>query len=236
VCDALEVGAKEEKHGPRARLLLRQLGPILGGARPSLTTITRERDASLVNVEGNEYRSTSQEKDLCRALLTHPLWVLAERLLHVLGQPAGRGAIPVGAQSPEAIVSVLRGFLPCEGLFVHPDIPGERRAAAVLSCELPLGESVLGLIDCTQLGSAKNALLFGIFGVYCHNGFPADVIGAGQVAYREFASMTFASPGRGRVKVGPGEHQWLDCKGSRCPAETIVAVLQAVRARLSSPP
>jgi actin-like ATPase involved in cell morphogenesis len=51
-------------------------------------------------------------------------------------------------------------------LYVFPEIPSPKLRNAILSCALPLGTRVLGLIDLTTFGSAKDCALFTLDGMY----------------------------------------------------------------------
>jgi hypothetical protein len=77
----------------------------------------------------------------------------------------------------EKILEVLRSTLPQSDLYLIPDIPADKLDNARQSCALPPHEKVLGLLDCTIKGSAKNALIFGLDGIYWHNDFTAKKLG-----------------------------------------------------------
>jgi predicted Zn finger-like uncharacterized protein len=96
------------------------------------------------------------------------------------------------------IVDLLRSLLPVEGVHVSPDIPDGKLANAVERCAVPPDEEILGLIDLTAGGSAKNCLVFGRSGIYFHNHFLFNLWDSkrargGFVSYDDFPTCVFQS-------------------------------------------
>jgi hypothetical protein len=133
---------------------------------------------------------------------------------------------PVTLPSMEAgILRVLRSFQPQLDLFVHPEIPARKLNNARESCAIPPGEKVLGLIDCTIFGSAKDCVVFGgSFLYYYHmNATPKH----GNVSYRKFPGCEFKK--KGSVMVTLTNELACHVSGSFVGADKLVNILEAVR-------
>ena len=127
----------------------------------------------------------------------------------------------------ERILELIKRYLPQDGLSVAPQIPDKKLANAVAKCELPPAERVLGLIDCTVFGSAKNCLLFGAEGIYFHNDWSGKSPGRGFIPYEEFAGRVFM--GGGFQEVSLGLNQFLNTSGSSVPKATVVSLLESIK-------
>jgi hypothetical protein len=68
--------------------------------------------------------------------------------------------------TPAAIVRILQSYASERGFHVHPGIPSAKLKNARESCSVADEEQVLGLIDCSSFGSAKQCLLFGGSNLY----------------------------------------------------------------------
>ena len=79
-------------------------------------------------------------------------------------------------------------------LHVAPDIPEKKLANAMKCCEVPEWEIVLGLIDSTVFGSAKNGLVFCSYSMYFCNSWSASTSGVHETSYEDLLP---------RDKVGP---------------------------------
>ena len=106
-----------------------------------------------------------------------------------------------GALADTVVLGILRGVGAVHGLYVAPDIPPKKLQNAQVSCQVPADEQILGLIDATVFGSAKNGLAFGTRGVYYHNSW-GKLPGTHAVAYQEFLRRSFAGAGRSEVAIG----------------------------------
>jgi len=130
--------------------------------------------------------------------------------------PLPRPVAPALQAKPieERVLEVLQGFPPHDGVYVTPEIPPEKIAAASRACHVPDSDCVLALVDCTSSGSAEDALVFGCLGIYYHNSAESKSAGAGAIPYTEFPRRTF---GDGAEKeFGLDNDQFLDL--SHCPA------------------
>ena len=134
-------------------------------------------------------------------------------------------APPPDPARDERILAALRSFLPQNDLYVAPDIPQKKLANAWAACSIPPDERVLGLVNCTVLGSAKNALVFGNRAAYFHNDWTTSPR-QGVVAYKEFPSRVFGNAGVTEVSLGGNDK--LNVAGSSCSKETVIALLRAV--------
>ncbi len=148
-----------------------------------------------------------------------------------MARPAPRpGEPPRPPGLDDAIIGLLRVCLPQSDLFVAPDIPAKKLGSAMAQCRLPEGERVLGLIDCTVFGSAKDCVVFGGKGLYYHLGGSTRPAGAGVILYEDFASREFA-PGTWSqpniVHVGHG--QQLDTTGTNVPKKKTADILLGIQ-------
>lgn len=135
-----------------------------------------------------------------------------------------------GPAADEALLQVVRSFPRHDGLYIHPSIPAEKLANAAESCGLPEGEQALALIDCTVMGSAKNALIFGRQGVYYHNDWTGKQSGTDSIPYADFPNREFKDEEWFEVTLGNG--QYLNVSGSSVPKDRIVEMLNRVKQHL----
>lgn len=119
------------------------------------------------------------------------VFVVADLLRHVA--TLGREIERLKEQSPhkpaEASLSATPGDLPARvagilkayesELYLAPSIPPKKLANARAKACVPADEKVLGMIDCTVLGSASACLVFGSRGFYYSDG-NSNPGGAGQ--------------------------------------------------------
>jgi hypothetical protein len=120
----------------------------------------------------------------------------------------------LGVDSPlreEAILEVLRSALPRRDLYVIPDIPADKMKNARQCCALPSDEKVLGLLDATAKGSARNGLLFGLDGIYWNNDWTGKKPGPGSLAYAEMARRTFEQDGMFEIRLGANQSFCAAC-------------------------
>ena len=90
----------------------------------------------------------------------------------------------------DALMEILNKYWSNHGdLYIHPQIPKEKLSTASLSCKIPQGEKVIGLIDCTIFGEADDAIVFGNNGVYIHNEFMDNSLL--QFPYSDFVKTKF---------------------------------------------
>jgi DNA-directed RNA polymerase subunit RPC12/RpoP len=138
---------------------------------------------------------------------------------------------PLGP-SPKEIFQVLAPFAPHRDLFLSPDIPAKKLNNAGQACVVPNDEAIVCLIDCTVFGNAKNALLFGACAIYYHNDWTCTQRGRGVLPYAEFANRAFFKKSGSEVALG-GD-QFINRAGSSVAADTIVAMLNAIKNLLAN--
>lgn len=126
----------------------------------------------------------------------------------------------------EEVQAVLCAKLPQEGLYVVPEIPQDKAENAEEATRLPSFEQIFGLIDCTAMGSAKDALIFGLAGIYYHNGVMALKPGHGQIPYLEFAERQFRKIGPFTLDFDRG--QSLNVAGCNVPKPLFLEIFQEI--------
>jgi hypothetical protein len=127
----------------------------------------------------------------------------------------------------DSLTKVLQSFAPQDGLYLLPDIPPKKLRNALSKCDPPTTEQILGLVDCTVFGSAKNCLLFGAEAVYFHNDWSGKTSGRGMISYAEFARRIFASGGFQELSLG--HDQYLNISGCGLSRESLIRILDAVK-------
>lgn len=125
------------------------------------------------------------------------------------------------------ILRALKKHLPQDGLFVAPDIPVKKLNAARRSCRVPSSEQILGLIDCTTLGSAKNCLLLGRHAAYFHNAWSGKSSGAGTIPYEDFCHRSFGDGGFQEVSLDRNQH--LNISGCSLSKTKLIDLLRSVK-------
>ena len=136
-----------------------------------------------------------------------------------------------------ALTTILTDCVPQADLFVRASIPAHKLANARVTCNVPAGEVILGLIDCTVFGSAKDALLFGAQGIYYRNIMVSTATTAivGKLLYREFPNCQFKLDEK-EIVLTPQKRCSLS--GSEVPVlkacQILIAIRQFVMAKLQS--
>jgi len=123
------------------------------------------------------------------------------------------------------ITDVLWQYAPHSDFFVAPDIPGDKEKNARQALDIPRDEQVLGLIDCTFLGSAKDSLVFGTKGIYFRGVFGSE---KGVCAYADAKNHFFKnSPDDEDEIVFPHGVQFSPL-GSNVSTERVIRILNHV--------
>ncbi|PKN23781.1 MAG: hypothetical protein CVU64_23655 [Deltaproteobacteria bacterium HGW-Deltaproteobacteria-21] len=128
--------------------------------------------------------------------------------------------LPEAQQLKEQILKVIKKALPQTGLYMIPDIPKEKLANAKRACNFPKNDELLGLLDCTAFGSAKECLVFGVRGLYMKD-VPDFSLKDGKMSYAELARRQ--APTSDGMFIVFGNNERLNRSGSSCPAGKIVA-------------
>lgn len=87
----------------------------------------------------------------------------------------------------EKIVEILkREGKGIQNLYIKPKIPKEKQFNARKKCRIPTDEVIIGLLDLTLKGSAKNCLVFCKKNIYFHNSFFSFIrdIGRNIISYK----------------------------------------------------
>ncbi len=124
----------------------------------------------------------------------------------------------------DAVVTILSDCTPAADLSVRPSIPAQKLENARVTCQVPSGETILGLIDCTIWGSAKDAVLFGTEAMYFRNA------GVGKMPYSQFPSGSFSIENN-QVRLTP--QLLLSLSGSNFPVAKTCQILLAIKAFLN---
>jgi hypothetical protein len=152
------------------------------------------------------------------------------KLCSELSPKAASGTRPTGPAAPpslqQRIIETLRSHGSERKLYVSPDIPAQMASNAAKSCALRPDDTILGLIDCTSLGSASDALLFGKHGFYYHN-MGANRPDPGFVAYREFPGISFRRAPLDCIKLG-GD-RYCSKAGSSISCDKMIEILDSVK-------
>jgi hypothetical protein len=150
------------------------------------------------------------------------------RTAEALPQAVQQTRPPAGI-SEDRVVSLLRSFLPQRDFYVGPDIPPKKLENAKVSYGVPPGIRILGLINCTVFGSAKNGLAFCRDALYYHNGWASKSSGSGSVRYIDLVPEKVDA---NEVQLAP--KQFLNMSGSSCSKDKAAEMLRALN-RLVKP-
>ncbi len=127
----------------------------------------------------------------------------------------------------DQLVGFLKEHGDVPGLYVAPDISDRKLSNAVARYEIPEGEAILGLIDETVAGSAKNGLVFGVGGLYFHNQWGSVSPGANRIPYSDLGSGRVEQTDKYEVQLGPGpSYNTLNAE----PVSELLTDLQALLA------
>jgi hypothetical protein len=124
----------------------------------------------------------------------------------------------------EAIAEALNGFKDGEGLFLGQDIPEKKLLYARSSSEIPESEIILGLLDNTVMGSAKNHMVFTDTGMYYRNGSQRV-----KIPYEKLKKMSCSPSPGDKTHTVVGEHTFWSISWKN---EAVVEMLEAVKQQL----
>lgn len=114
-----------------------------------------------------------------------------------------------------------------DGIFFRPRMPPRKAENAARACEIPEGEIVLVLVDCTLDGSSNFGGVFGRDAFYYKNDLSGPEAGPGLVRYDEFPERDFARLGIWQVTLGRG--QVVNMAGSGIKQQHLADMLSAVK-------
>jgi hypothetical protein len=116
-------------------------------------------------------------------------------------------------------VILVRAAAP--GLLIDPHIPPKKVLNARLECKVPAAERVLALMDLTFFGSAKDAVVFGTEGIYCH--YTSTQF---SIAYGELRYMNVRPEARSVKLDSQGGERVINITGTDYPADRFCALLK----------
>jgi hypothetical protein len=156
--------------------------------------------------------------------------------------PRGESVNPAGPVEPapppkkreadpafiEALLAILREANGQNRFHVDPNIPSHKLVRATEACQVPAGQRVLGLIDCTAYGTAADCVLFTTDAVYYHNTVANSCHpNPGVLAYKDFGERTFEYYWQFCLSLGAGE--FFSLSGSQVPRATVLRMLNAMK-------
>ena len=131
--------------------------------------------------------------------------------------------VPAEITLATEILSVLSIYHPNTDFYLHPNIPEKKLANA------PGDKQVLGMIDCTLSGSAKQGLIFGPEYIYYKN----DWTGAspdGKITYQDFSDRSFTMLRSSEISLDHGDS--LVVSGCSMNSAAIIQLLNALAKRV----
>jgi len=159
--------------------------------------------------------------------------VVAAKAPSSLPRPLPPAADESPSGHPEAeILGLLNSLTSAGSLYVHPRIPPNKLANSRKSCQVPEGERILGLLDCTTWGSAKHGFLFGSSGVYFHNDWTGKKPGPGKIPYSDFKGRVFRQAAYEEIDLG--KEQYLVVAGSGAGVDKFAKVLYQLQALVTA--
>jgi hypothetical protein len=114
-----------------------------------------------------------------------------------------------------------------DGIFFRPAIPPRQAENIANACQLPEGETILVLVDCTVDGSSKFGAVFGRAAFFFRNDLYGPEGEPGALPYKEFPLRDFARLGIWQVSLGEG--QVVSMAGSGIAQQHLVDMLVAVK-------
>eukprot|EP00184_Porphyridium_aerugineum_P006450 CAMPEP_0184694440 /NCGR_PEP_ID=MMETSP0313-20130426/2398_1 /TAXON_ID=2792 /ORGANISM="Porphyridium aerugineum, Strain SAG 1380-2" /LENGTH=445 /DNA_ID=CAMNT_0027152735 /DNA_START=12 /DNA_END=1349 /DNA_ORIENTATION=- len=124
------------------------------------------------------------------------------------------------------LLESLKSFQGSLGLYVYPNIPKAKLSNASTSCQVQQGDTILAVLDCTILGSAKNCLVVGVQGIYIHNDWWARQPGRFFVPYDELNDLDVSSTA---FEIVIGKTYSVAVSGCPMPKREIVTLLRSVK-------
>lgn len=90
-----------------------------------------------------------------------------------------------------------------ENLHIFPNIPPRKEKNAAKRFRLSKDkDEIIGIMDITIFGSARNCLVFGQKGIYFHNSRLGKKPGSWELLYKDFKNRTFEIGYEGQISLG----------------------------------
>lgn len=126
------------------------------------------------------------------------------------------------------LLRILRKFQAADRFYVYPTIPANKLIMARSKCDIPAGEQILGLVDTTVRGTAKNSILFGTQGIYYYGG--SNTPKKGMIPYAKFPKCLFKKESFWYGdEVDTGSGVTLSMSGSSFSAQRLCDLLNEIR-------
>lgn len=122
------------------------------------------------------------------------------------------------------VKSLLARFAPQYDLYVAPLIPNDKLTKARATCHVADSERIVGLINCTFFGAAKDAVLFGLDAIYFRRSFLSE---PGRIAYSEFPMLTFEKKAAADISFSNGQSFALG--RSAVPVDKVILILESLK-------
>lgn len=130
---------------------------------------------------------------------------------------------PPNNQFVDELVRQLRY---CNGILVAPGIPQKKVNNALAKNNFVGTEMILGLIDCTVFGSAKDHLMFTTGGIWWNH--LSSKPRTGSISYAEFTSCHFQSAGLlSGISSSKGDN--ISIQGSTVPKKDAINLLNTIK-------
>jgi len=150
-------------------------------------------------------------------------------------RPPAEAAAPSAAAAPSSpdslegeLTKIFREHRSSYGLFIAPNIPEKKLTTATDLCCVEPTDAVIGLADCTALGTCESCLVFGRATLYFHNARRGNPKGHGEIPYAEFP-YRFLAMGSATGEISLDNGICFDASGSLAMRKTILAILQAIK-------
>lgn len=130
---------------------------------------------------------------------------------------------------------ILRDFPSSRSIYLAPSIPSKKLENARQAAAVPRDEEVIGLLDATVFGSAKESMVFGQRGVYFRTSWTrAEGPRVGSLSYDQFPTRLFERSGLYEVSLGPdprgAENLQFVVAGADLKATALADLLNQIRA------
>jgi hypothetical protein len=123
----------------------------------------------------------------------------------------------------DVLYSIFREVGLPNNVYMRPGIPGKKLTGAKSSCAVPGWEKVLLLLDYSALGWCREAMVFGLDGLYCKDSGESDTL---AVRYHELPRVTYST--RGEYSLRIKNHYDVNTAYGSIPAEKIKQYLSGI--------
>lgn len=114
-----------------------------------------------------------------------------------------------------------------EHVLVEEKISAKKEKNAREKCEIIGDEEIIGLIDTTVFGSAKNAICLTKSALYWHNDWSTKRPGPGKVNYDDLTKISFKEIDGSNIQVT--DYNWVNVNGCGLSAKEVKSFLMALK-------